>query len=302
MVVNKRGWLGSLLFPIGVAAGIVVIGVPTFMIWNIYSASEARRTEHEAAVARNETVAKTTVARQVADGETQFVLRLVDGKLVRVIADEAVTGAFLNDTILYLDRARSAAHRAAATELDAVFASAFASRSADLASYADWFFDWGRSWRFLYEAVAGAVQEAARLSFSRTQITDAARQAVEAYLLRHYEEFVLKPGLRDQAIVSGVDDVLRRAHDRYLAAVAGLDDRMQRFLAEKNSAMSSSSTHPRSPWRSTGTPKNGRRRASARRIATSSRSAPPPLSAAAPCSVRCCSASFCRSSPARRLR
>ena len=100
-------------------------------------------------------------------------------------------------------------------------------------AYADWFFDWGRSWRFLYEAVAGAVQEAARLSFSRTQITDAARQAVEAYLLRHYEEFVLKPGLRDQAIVSGVDQVLHRAHDRYLTAVAGLDDRMQRFLAEK---------------------------------------------------------------------
>ena len=235
MVVKKRGWLGSLLFPIGVGGAILVVGVPSFMIWNIYSASEERRAEHEAAVASNRTVAETTVTRQVADGETQFVLRLVDGKLVRVIAPEAATGAFINDTILYLDRARAAAHQAAANELDTVFSSAFAGREADLATYADWFFDWGRSWRFLYEAIAGAVQEAARLSFSRTQITDAARQAVEAYLLRHYEEFVLKPGLRDQMIIGGVDDVLHRAHDRYRATVAGLDDRMQRFLIEQTS-------------------------------------------------------------------
>src|SRR5204863_8920227 len=83
-----------------------------------------------------------------------------------------------------------------------------------------------------YEAVSGAIQEAARLSFSRTQITDAAREAVESYLIRHYQEFVLKPELRDAMIVAGVDETLGHAHDGYRKAVAGLDDRMQRFLSE----------------------------------------------------------------------
>ena len=232
-VRRARGFLGSLALPVGIALAALVVGIPGFAIWNIYSASETRRVAHDAPVDRGDTVVTTTIDRQVADDETEFVLRLVDGKLVRVIAARNETETFLNETLVYLDNARVLAHRNAAEGLDRVFVEAFATREADLEAYADWFFEWGRSWRFLYEAVAGAVQEAVRLSFSRTQITDAARHAVEDYLLRHYQEFVLKPGLRDPVISEGVKRLLVTAHDDYLTAVAGLDDRMQRFLAEK---------------------------------------------------------------------
>jgi len=232
-IVKKRGLLTPLLQPIGIAVGIVVVGLPAIAVWNIYSASEARQAEHDAAVNRGNTVVETHVKRQVADGETEFVLRLIDGKLMRVIAAKDATDAFLNQTLIALENARADAHRAAARDLDQLFAKTFASRDADLQAYADWFFEWGRSWRFLYEAVSGAVQEAARLSFSRTQISDAARAAVEAYLLRHYQELVLKPELRDASIVAGVRGVLKGAHDNYSAALARLDDSMQRFLSEK---------------------------------------------------------------------
>ena len=47
---------------------------------------QARRAEHDAAVNRGNTVVETHVKRRVADGETEPVLRLVDAKLVSVIA------------------------------------------------------------------------------------------------------------------------------------------------------------------------------------------------------------------------
>ena len=47
---------------------------------------QARRAEHDAAVNRGNTVVETHVKRRVADGETESLLRLVDGKLVRFIA------------------------------------------------------------------------------------------------------------------------------------------------------------------------------------------------------------------------
>jgi hypothetical protein len=56
---------------------------------------------------------------------------------------------------------------------------------------------------------------------------------VEAYLLRHYQAFVLKPGARDPFVVDGVQRVFADANGEFMAALAGLDQRMQRFIAEK---------------------------------------------------------------------
>jgi hypothetical protein len=215
------------------AIALVIVGVPAIFAWNIYSASEARRTLHDSAITTGRTIVKTSIKRKVADGEVEFVLRQVDGRFVRVIADKDAMAAFVTETVLVLDKARQRAHERARISLDRVFDVTFATRQEDLDAYADWFFAWGRSWRLLYEALTGAAQEAMRLGFSQTQMTDAARHSVEAYLLRHYQDFVLKPGLRDPFIVEGVTQVLRDANNDYLASVADLDDRVQRFLSNE---------------------------------------------------------------------
>lgn len=174
----------------------------------------------------------TTVRRQIDDARTSFVLRLGDGRVMRATADKAATAAFVDATARYVALARERAEAQAAADLDAVFAQAFATREADLNAYADWFFAWGRSWRFLYEAGAGAVQEMARLVLSRTPASDAARHAAEDYLLRNYTELVLKPAHRDAVIADGMRRALADAHAQYLVTVAGLDARVQQFLAE----------------------------------------------------------------------
>src|SRR4051794_27115851 len=233
VVVKKTGAIGAFLRPIGTAIGIVIVGVVAIFALNIFLPSEARRALHDSAIVEGKTTVQAPVARQGGEGEVEFVIRQGDGHLVRVIAPQDATNAFVNDTLISLDKDRARLHARAVGALDQVFAQAYASRDADLKAYADWFFAWGKSWRLLYEAAVGGVQEAFRLGFSQTQVIDAARHGVEDYLLRHYQEFVLKPGERDPFIVDGVQRVFADANGEFQAVLAGLDDRLQRFVHDK---------------------------------------------------------------------
>jgi hypothetical protein len=232
--VVRKGALAALLGPVGVAIALVIVGVPAIFAWNIHKASEARRALHDSTHTVGETArVETPVVRKVADGEVELVLRQVDGNLVRVIAAKDATDELINGALIALDKARRSAKDGARLQLDQLFERAFASRKDDLDAYADWFFGWGQSWRLLYEAVVGALQETARLAFSQTQVADAARHSVEDYLLRHYQEFVLKPALRDPTIVAGVGQTFKEANRDYLAALAELDAAVWRFAEER---------------------------------------------------------------------
>src|SRR5579871_1273537 len=85
----------------------------------------------------------------------------------------------------------------------------------------------------MYQAAAGAVQDAMRLGFSQTQIVDAARYGVEDYLIRHYQEFVLKPEVHDPFIVAGVQSVFADANSEFLTVLANQDDQLQAFIRDK---------------------------------------------------------------------
>src|SRR5215212_4445951 len=55
VVVNKYGMFGALLRPIGIAIGLVIVGVPAMWATNIFLASEARRALHDAATVEGKT-------------------------------------------------------------------------------------------------------------------------------------------------------------------------------------------------------------------------------------------------------
>jgi len=231
-VVNKVGFLAAMLRPIGLAVATVIVGVAAVFAWNIYSASEIRRALHETAVPATGTSVETTIRRQVADGEVEMVLRRSDDSVLRVIAARDDRDRLVNRLLGELEASRQRVHGQASAALDRTLADAFAGRADDLDRYADWYFAWGRSWRLLYEALIGAGQEAARLGFSRTQVSDAARYAVEDYLLRHYREMVLKPAVRDPLVSAGILAVFRDANAGFLAAAAAFDDEIQRFAGQ----------------------------------------------------------------------
>ncbi|ESR26454.1 hypothetical protein [Lutibaculum baratangense] len=60
----------------------------------------------------------------------------------------------------------------------------------------------------------------------------AVERDVQEYFLTHYTEQVLRPEFRDPMITRGFEEAARRAHERYQAAVAQEDLRLQLFLAE----------------------------------------------------------------------
>lgn len=232
IIKRKGGFWG----PVGTAIALTIVGFVAFNAWNIYQSSEERRVEHSKPVHRDQSEivinVGSTAKRLPQAGEVEFFLKQEDGKLYRVIAQKTARDRFVNETLKYLQDRQERVLARADTELDAAFTRAFADKEASINAYADWFFAWGRSWQLLWKSITGAVNEGVKVGLSRTRIMDAARHEVEAYLIHHYKEFVLKPETRESEITRNVRDVFKEAHREYRYTIAGLDDRLQRFLAE----------------------------------------------------------------------
>ena len=163
-----------------------------------------------------------------------LVVKDVDGTLHKVVASKSEADKFVNDTILMLDDERARIKQAAHEDLDRAFALAFQDREQAISNYADWFFEWKRSYVVLKELLTSAITrffEAGKYEL----LTEAIEADVKDYFLRNYKEQVLKPEVRDQTISQGVEQAVRHAHDSYRRVIANGDMRLQLFLAQHTS-------------------------------------------------------------------
>ncbi len=187
-----------------------------------------RRALHRAAVHPDHSVVDTQVVAAFSTPKA-LIYRDVNGTLQRILTDETEL-RFVNSTLIYLDTTRDEIKAEAQREIDALIDNAFSDGQACIARYADWYFEWGRSWSFAKEAVIGGVKG---LGVNNVQgFSEAARNEVEAYLIRNYVRFVLKPELRNPVIEAGIPRILAQAHLRYLNVLTSIDDRIQQFLAQ----------------------------------------------------------------------
>lgn len=222
---TRQAWgRGVVLLLVGAAGSFAV---------NAWYFSAARRAEHTAPVHRDGTQLGIETKRQLSEYDTELVLKSSDGLVRRVLAKRSVATAFVDESIAYLDRERTAIAADIEHDVAALIEQAFADREASIARFADWHFGWGQSWRLTMQAATAAIEQIPKAAFSAESMSEAVRHSLEAYLHRHYRDYVLKPELRDPVIVRGVETILRNAHRRYVATVATLDARLQRFLAEK---------------------------------------------------------------------
>ena len=128
-----------------------------------------------------------------------LVVKDVDGSLHKMVASKSEADKFVNDTILMLDEERARIKQAAHEDLDRSFALAFQDRDQAISAYADWFFEWKRSYVVLKESLASAVTrffEAGKYE----SLSEAVEADVKDYFLKNYQEQVLKPELRDRTI------------------------------------------------------------------------------------------------------
>jgi hypothetical protein len=159
-----------------------------------------------------------------------LIFQDVNGSLHRILVDETELNRFVNDTLIYLDAEREKIKAETQRQVDELLKTAFSDGQACIARYADWYFQWGRSLSFLKEGLVGGMEG---LSISNAQtVSESAQNALESYLIRNYERYVLKPELRNPVIEAGVSQILARAHTRYLETLTTIDDRVQLFLGQ----------------------------------------------------------------------
>jgi len=233
--IVKPSALGMLLKPIGVSIGLVLCAYAILSLGTTFYRSYQRNLDHTAPVHADNSVLDIFFGDQsLPPDAVDLVIKDVDGKLHKVVASKSETSKFVNDTILMLDEERARIKKAAHEDLDRSFALAFQDRNQAISAYADWFFEWKRSYVVLKETISSAITrffEAGKYE----SLTEAIEADVKDYFLKNYKEQVLKPELRDLTITKGVEQSVRHAHDSYRRVIANGDMRLQLFLAKHTS-------------------------------------------------------------------
>ena len=233
--IVKPSALGMLLRPIGIAVAAILSVYAIVSLSTTFYRSYYRHLDHTAAVHPDQSVFDIFFGtKSLPKDAVDLVIKDIDGSLHRVVASKSEADKFVNDTILMLDDERARIKQAAHEDLDRAFALAFQDREQAISGYADWYFEWKRSYIVLKEMLSSTLAR-----FIETGKYESLPEAIEAdvkdYFLRNYKEQVLKPELRDQMIAKGVEQAARHAHDSYRRVIANGDMRLQLFLAKHTS-------------------------------------------------------------------
>jgi hypothetical protein len=233
--VVRPSALGMLLKPIGMAIGIVLIAYAIVSLGSTFYRSYHRHLDHTAAVHPDKSVFDIFFgAKSLPPDAVDLIIKDVDGNLRRVVASKSEADKFVNDTILMLEDERARIKQAAHEDFDRSFALAFQDREQAISGYADWFFEWKRSYVVLKETISSGIARFFEVG-KYESVTEAVEADVKEYFLKNYKDQVLKPELRDLTITKGVEQAARHAHDSYRRVVANGDMRLQLFLAQHTS-------------------------------------------------------------------
>jgi len=233
--VVKPSALGMLLKPIGVSIALILSAYALLSLGTTFYRSYYRHLDHTAPVHTDNSVFDIFFGgKSLPPDAVDLVIKDVDGSLRKVVASKSEADKFVNDTILMLDEERARIKRVAHEDLDRSFALAFQDREQAIGAYADWYFEWKRSYVVLKETISSAITR-----FFEAGEYESLDEAIEAdikeYFLTNYKDQVLKPELRDQTIAKGVEQAVRHAHDSYRRVIANSDMRLQLFLAKHTS-------------------------------------------------------------------
>ena len=233
--VVRPSALGMLLKPIGMAIGVVLIAYAIVSLGTTFYRSYYRHLDHTAAVHPDKSVFDVFFgAKSLPPDAVDLIIKDVDGTLRKVVASKSEADKFVNDTILMLEDERARIKQAAREDLDRSFALAFQDREQAISGYADWFFEWKRSYVVLKETIASAIARFFEVG-KYESVTEAVEADVQDYFLKNYKDQVLRPELRDLTISKGVEQAARHAHDSYRRVIANGDMRLQLFLAKHTS-------------------------------------------------------------------
>lgn len=243
VVVKRYGFFAAILRPFALAAALLLLGWGGLTIGTNYYRSYQRHLEYAKVNHEDSSYLRVLLGQAgsaLSTGETKFVYRDIDGRLHRVVAATSALDQFINETLVSLDNDRDEVLARAKAELDIIFNAAFADRDRAINDYADWFFEWKRSYAILFKTLKSTVSGAASSAIGGAEsIGEAIEHDIKDYFMQNYTERVLKPESRDQVIAARIDALVRRAHQGFKQAVARQDERLQAFLTEQTRVLES---------------------------------------------------------------
>ena len=234
VVIKKYGIFASVFRPVSMAVATLILlyGVASF--GNNYWQSFQRHLDYSKAVHPDRTMVeiavRSSLPRLDADA-VQLVVRGQDGKLRRVVTSRQRHNKFVAATLTMIETERARVKAAARRDLQALFERGFKDREAAIAAYADWFFEWKRSYVVLKETVSSAANRFFKMG-EYESLKVAVQRDVKDYFMKHYLAQVLKPEQRDHVITAGLETSVRLAHDGYRRVIALGDKRLQDFLTQ----------------------------------------------------------------------
>lgn len=228
--VKKIGPVAAFLRPVGWSVAFLLCAYGLVSLGTTFWRSYQRHQEYTVAAHQDRSVFdiffKSTLPKDAVD----LVVKDVDGTVRRVVASKSEADGFVNETILMLDGERDRIKSRAGEDIDRSFDHAFADRKQVVEAYADWFFEWKRSYIVLKETLTSAAVRFAQAG-EYESLKEAVDRDLKDYFMRHYKAQVLKPEVRDQVITAQLETAVRRAHENYRRVVANGDMRLQLFLA-----------------------------------------------------------------------
>ncbi len=229
--VRKLGPVAAFTRPIGITVALMLAAYGLASLGTTFWKSYQRHLDYTVATHPDRSLFEVLVGPSLPEDAVDLVVKDIDGKIRRVAASKSETDTFVNETILMLDDERDRIKQAAGADIDRLFETAFSDREQVIDAYADWFFEWKRSYIVLKESLTSAAMRFVEAG-EYESLSEAVERDLQDYFMRHYMDQVLKPDLRDAKITDGLEVLVRRSHESYRRVIANGDMRLQLFLAK----------------------------------------------------------------------
>ena len=194
-----------------------------------FYASYKRDAEYSLSTHIDRTAMKLFSDRQLEDNEVALILKSQDGKLLKLVVEKNEADQFINQSLQDLEEQRALIKQQISDDVKNMFSLAFADQQEDIEKYADWFFEWKRSYIILKETLTSTATHIVEVGEVET-LNVAVERDLKNYFMTHYQARVLKPELRDPVITAAFQKIAERAHNSYRSMVAQNDLKLQLFL------------------------------------------------------------------------
>ncbi len=215
---------------IGGAVALVILVVALFGFGTGQYRSWLRHIDYSQTVHEDQSTLSTGVKRELGPDEIELFVRNERDEIQRLVADREELVAFIEGQLAELKQNRSIAKEVASRDAELVMRLSFADADARVENYADWFYEWKRSYILLKETVLSSAHR----TFSSGSETwrEAVERDISDYFMRHFTDQVLQPERREPLVEDGVRNTLDHAHSNFLQAVSDYDLRLRLFLQE----------------------------------------------------------------------